>query len=135
MVRRSAVDVDRLSPDGFKILLEILVRCPGLRVSELHFDFGARHEGESKADFQEGVRFFRHLLRLRLTANRAFPRFIALAILSWLLDTVLFGAGISLRLAPWPVVALAAAELIILLRYFLTRHWVLGGARIGRPRG
>ena len=129
LVRRSTVDLARLSPQGFKILLEILVRCPGLRVSELLFDFGPRHDGESKADFQEGMRFFRHLLRLRLTANRSFPRFIALAALSWLLDTALFGGAVALGVAPWWGAALVVAEGIILLRFFLTRRWVLGGAR------
>jgi len=61
LVRRAALNMIVLRPDGFKILLEILIRCPGLRVSEIQFDFAHRHEGESKADFQEGMRFFRHL--------------------------------------------------------------------------
>ena len=43
--------VDGLRPRGFKILLEILVRHPGLRVAEVSFAFGERHAGRSKATF------------------------------------------------------------------------------------
>ena len=48
LVRREAVDLDRLRPRGFKILLEILVRTPGLRVSEVPFGFGERHAGRDQ---------------------------------------------------------------------------------------
>ena len=45
-VRRQSVDVRRLHPQGFKILLEILARNR-LRVVEEPFIFGERHAGES----------------------------------------------------------------------------------------
>ncbi len=127
LVRRAAINTAVLRPNGFKILLEILIRCPGLRVSEIHFDFASRHEGESKADFQEGMNFFRHLLRLRLTANQSFPRLVIVALVSLLLDTAVF--TITQPLVNWSylVTAFVAAQLIILLRFFLTEKWVLGG--------
>lgn len=65
-VRREAVDLDRLRPDGFKILLEILVRGEVLRVREVPFQFAARGAGTSKADLGQGLAYLRHLLRLRL---------------------------------------------------------------------
>lgn len=65
-VRRGAVDLDRLRPDGFKILLEILVRGEVLRVREVPFQFAAREAGTSKADLGQGLAYLRHLLRLRL---------------------------------------------------------------------
>jgi dolichol-phosphate mannosyltransferase len=65
LVRRAAVRADRLRPDGFKILLEILARHPGLRVSELPFVFGEREAGDSKAGLAQGLVYARHLLRLR----------------------------------------------------------------------
>jgi dolichol-phosphate mannosyltransferase len=126
LVRRAALNTAVLRPDGFKILLEILIRCPGLRVSEVQFDFASRHEGESKADFQEGMRFFRHLLRLRLTANQSFPRLVAVAVGSLLLDVAAF-AGLYPRVeAPFWLTAVLLAELILLLRYYAIEHWVLG---------
>jgi len=65
LVRRAAVDVDRLAPDGFKILLEVLGRHGGLRIAEVPFAFGRREAGESKAGLRQGLIYLRHLVRLR----------------------------------------------------------------------
>lgn len=126
LLRRAALNTAVLRPDGFKILLEILIRCPGLRVSEVQFDFASRHEGESKADFQEGVRFFRHLLRLRLTANQSFPRLVVVAAGSLVLDVTAFTWLYPRVDAPFWLTAVFLAELIILQRFAATEHWVLG---------
>jgi dolichol-phosphate mannosyltransferase len=64
-VRRSALDLDRLVPDGFKILLEIAVRTPGLQVAEVPFTFGDRFAGDSKADLRVGLSYLRHVAKLR----------------------------------------------------------------------
>jgi dolichol-phosphate mannosyltransferase len=56
MVRRQAVEIETLEPKGFKILLEILVRHPDMRVAEVPFDFGSRLHGETKASPLEAVR-------------------------------------------------------------------------------
>ena len=66
LLRPAAFDLDRLRPDGFKILLEMLVRTPGLQKHEVPFVFGERHAGESKASFAEGWRFVRTVGRLGL---------------------------------------------------------------------
>jgi dolichol-phosphate mannosyltransferase len=65
LVRRTALDLDRLQPEGFKILLEIAVRSPGLRVAEIPFTFGERFAGDSKADLRVGVSYLRHVAKLR----------------------------------------------------------------------
>jgi glycosyltransferase involved in cell wall biosynthesis len=66
MFRRDAVDPNTLRPRGFKILMEIAVRTPSLRVAEVPYVFGERFAGESKANSREGVRYLRHLGRLRV---------------------------------------------------------------------
>jgi dolichol-phosphate mannosyltransferase len=63
--RRAAVDLDRLRPVGFKILLEILVRSPAARVAEVAYCFSVRNAGESKASLRQGLTFLRHVSRLR----------------------------------------------------------------------
>jgi dolichol-phosphate mannosyltransferase len=68
LVRRAVVAVEALRPTGFKILLEILVRTPGLRRAEVAYEFAPRHAGDSKASLREGVVYLRHLARLRLAA-------------------------------------------------------------------
>ncbi|MFL6163327.1 MAG: glycosyltransferase [Jatrophihabitantaceae bacterium] len=69
-IRLAAVNPARLNPTGFKILLEIAVRQPRLRIAEVPFTFGARLAEESKATVREGLRFLHHLLRLRLMVLR-----------------------------------------------------------------
>ncbi len=51
-------------PVGFKILLEILVCTPRLRVQDVPLRFQARASGRSKADAKQGWLFLRHLLSL-----------------------------------------------------------------------
>ena len=63
--RRASVNLDRLRPAGFKILLEILVRNPVARVAEVAYRFEPRAAGESKASLRQGVTFLRHVARLR----------------------------------------------------------------------
>jgi dolichol-phosphate mannosyltransferase len=70
VVRRDAVRLEHLRPRGFKILLELLVRNPGLRVGEVPFEFGARFAGDSKASALEGLRYLRQLASLRLGDTR-----------------------------------------------------------------
>jgi dolichol-phosphate mannosyltransferase len=76
LVRRDALDLAVLRPNGFKILLEILIRSPGLAVSEIAFRFGERPAGESKASLREVSRYLALVWRLRLgTAGARFGRF------------------------------------------------------------
>jgi dolichol-phosphate mannosyltransferase len=65
LVRREAVDCDRLRPRGFKILVEILVRTPRLTVGEVGFHFGERLSGNSKAGAREATRYVAQLLSAR----------------------------------------------------------------------
>jgi dolichol-phosphate mannosyltransferase len=63
--RRAAVDLGRLKPTGFKILLEILIRNPVARVAEVAYCFAPRAAGDSKASLRQGMTFARHVARLR----------------------------------------------------------------------
>lgn len=61
---RVVVDGVGLRPEGFKILLEVLVRGRWSQVAEVPFAFAARRDGRSKAGVREGMRFVRHVGRL-----------------------------------------------------------------------
>src|SRR5205807_584450 len=63
--RRVGVNLDRLRPAGFKVLLEILVRNPVARVAEVAYCSEPPAAGDSKASLLQGVTFLRHLARLR----------------------------------------------------------------------
>ena len=70
-IRLGSVDLDRLSPDGFKILLELLATHPELAIDEVAFRFDGRAEGVSKASAGQASRFIGHLLDLRLRTSWA----------------------------------------------------------------
>ncbi|MEJ1089374.1 glycosyltransferase family 2 protein [Microbacterium sp. Mu-80] len=68
LVNRARIDIDVLRPQGFKILLEILVRAGerhDLRIAEVPMAFGTRQHGHSKASLRQGATFLAHLARLR----------------------------------------------------------------------
>ena len=64
LCKRRHVSGLELRPMGFKILLELLVCTPKLRVADVPFVFAARNAGESKASTRQGVLFLKHLLSL-----------------------------------------------------------------------
>jgi putative flippase GtrA len=70
LVRRSALRLDELRPEGFKILVEILARTGGLQKREVPLVFAERHSGESKASLREGGRFARQICRIWLDRVR-----------------------------------------------------------------
>ncbi|QES49864.1 dolichol-phosphate mannosyltransferase [Streptomyces venezuelae] len=68
-MRRQVVTAEVLTPLGYKILLELAVRCRPAKVAEVPFVFQERFAGESKSTAKEGLRFLAHLASLR-TATR-----------------------------------------------------------------
>ena len=64
VVRRECIEGLDLQPEGFKILLEILVRARVQRPIEVPFHFGTRHAGKSKADFKVALAYFNLLGKL-----------------------------------------------------------------------
>ncbi|UQX02711.1 glycosyltransferase family 2 protein [Streptomyces sp. RerS4] len=64
-MRRGAVTAEALRPLGYKILLELAVRCRPKRIAEVPFVFQDRHAGASKSTPREGLRFLTHLAALR----------------------------------------------------------------------
>jgi dolichol-phosphate mannosyltransferase len=86
MMRRDRLDevAPRLSPVGFKILLDIAATAGAkLRVAEQPYEFGERFAGESKFNAQIGVEFL-GLLLAKLTGDLVDPRFIFFAIVGTL---------------------------------------------------
>lgn len=64
-LRRSVLErAARLDPIGYKIGLELIVKCRCRVVREVPIHFANRQAGESKLTFGEQVRFLRHLWRL-----------------------------------------------------------------------
>jgi dolichol-phosphate mannosyltransferase len=104
MMRRDRFDAiaDRLSPAGFKILLDIVATAgPSLRVAEQSFVFAKREQGESKFNVQIGFEFL-GLIFAKLTGDLVEPRFIFFALVG--------AIGLGVHLAVLKLALLAGAE-------------------------
>jgi dolichol-phosphate mannosyltransferase len=67
MVRRSCIVDRRLSPVGYKILIEVVARGQIKRIAEAGYVFRERIRGASKVTWKQYVEYIQHLIRLRLS--------------------------------------------------------------------
>ena len=125
MMRRDALDAiaARLSPAGFKILLDIATAGKALRIAEQPFVFRSRHEGESKFNIQIGVEFL-GLLLAKLTNGLVEPRFIFFAIVGAIGIAVNL-AVLNIAMLVWPVsfpIAKSVATFFAMVSNFLLNN-------------
>lgn len=124
LVDRRRVELSTLRPNGFKILLEILVRSQ-LRVAELPMRFDRRRDGISKATARQGVNFLAHLARLRFGKMSVFALIgaggaVANIGIVWALTSV----GVDYLWA-----AIIAAEVTIVVNFLLQERFVFADMR------
>ena len=129
LVRRDALDLDRLRPRGFKILLELLVRHPDLRAAEVSFTFGERRSGRSKAGVREGVRYLSLLTRLR------FARFGAVGLTGLVVNTAVLAFLTDFVGLFYVVSAVFATQVSTLWNFCFTEFWVFSDRDARRGRG
>ncbi len=126
--RRDAVELDRLRPRGFKILLEILARHD-LRVGEVPFVFAERFDGESKASWRNGVQFVYQMAALRMGRMSRFAAVGALGtVLNLLVMALLVHGVLNIN---YLVASVVAAELSILHNFLLQERFVFQDMRRG----
>jgi dolichol-phosphate mannosyltransferase len=126
VIRRSALQPEVLSPDGFKILLEILVRTPNLQVGEVSFQIQPRWAEASKAGPGEMLRFMRLLVRLRLQASRKFLGFVAVGVSGLFVNSALLYALTDLWGIHYLLSALLAVQGSSAWNFLLTDRLVFG---------
>ncbi|MGB1696820.1 MAG: glycosyltransferase [Thermoplasmatota archaeon] len=126
LIRASAVDLDALEPKGYKILLEIIGRCPVDKIVEVGYEFGIRDAGESKLGARVMGDYLLHLARLSAAhpENRRVGKFalvgisgifVNLAALWALVETGVLGAGMYAD----DIASLIAIELSIISNFVL----------------
>ena len=128
LVRRSLLQGRLLRPVGYKILIELLARCPIGAIAEQPYIFEERQHGTSKVSWRHYRDYLRHLLRLRFYrwgASR-FIRFALVGLGGSLVDMGLFfllsspmGAGLTLAKA-------IAAEVAVIHNFFWNNYWTFG---------
>jgi hypothetical protein len=64
LLKRTLLDNVTLRPIGYKILLEILIRCQWQNLVEVPYRFQQRRHGQSKADIRQGITTLQHMGRL-----------------------------------------------------------------------
>jgi dolichol-phosphate mannosyltransferase len=128
LVRRDAIDIEGLRARGFKILLDLLVRNPGLRAAEVAFTFGERESGRSKATIREGLRYLSLLARLR------FARFGVVGISGLVVNTALLAFFTDVVGLFYVVSAVVATQGSTLWNFLLTERWVFADREHKRSR-
>jgi len=137
LIRQGMVDLESLRPCGFKILLEIIGRTPGLRTAEVPFQFGTRHAGESKASLREGLRYLQLLLNLRFgNGVLRMARFGLVGISGLLVNAVVLAFTTEVLGIFYLLSAVIATQGSTLWNFGLSEAWVFGQAHSprGRPR-
>ena len=125
LVRRDALDLDKLKPRGFKILLEILVQTPGLRRAEVPFVFGERHHGESKAGIREGLRYLGRMWDLPWSrVARRIGKFGLVGAAGLVVNMVALAALTEIAGLYYLLAAVLATQLSTACNYALTDGWV-----------
>ena len=128
LVRLAAVDLDRLRPRGFKILVEILVRTPRLRISEVGFHFGERLSGNSKAGAREAVRFAAQLMSARAGDwPLRFARFGLVGLSGLLVNTLALALFTAEGHIYYALSAILATQVSTAWNFALTDLWVFRG--------
>ena len=122
-----------LNPVGYKIGLELLVKCPVDEVREAPIHFAKRRHGKSKLNVREQLRYLQHLRRLAIYKYGTWAHFAQFAVVGFsgtivnlALLTLLVGLAVPVRLA----VALAILG-SMLSNFVLNRRFSFSYARSG----
>lgn len=62
--RRELIEGYPLNPIGWKMGLEIMVKCPCKKIREIPIHFSSRHQGASKLSFMTALHYIQHLTAL-----------------------------------------------------------------------
>ncbi len=111
----SAVDLD---PVGYKIGLELIVKCRCHRVQEVPIHFSTRRHGQSKLSLKVQAQYFSHILRLARWKFPGWSSFVPFAMVGGS-GVVVYAVLLSL-LNMWPAIN---EDVRIIIAIFLTMVW------------
>ncbi|HNR33585.1 MAG TPA: glycosyltransferase family 2 protein [Candidatus Hydrogenedentes bacterium] len=117
-IRRETFDrADALNPVGYKIALELLIKCGCKNVCEVPIHFSKRAHGESKLSFKEQLRYLEHVRRLYTYRYGNWSHFVQFGLVG-LSGTVVNLAVLTVEL--WAGVPLKAAVAVAILVSMIT---------------
>ncbi len=121
LVRNEAISGIQFRPTGFKVLLEILVCAPELKVVEVPLNFRARNAGVSKASLKQGIEYLAHIASLFWYVPSAgrFWKFALVGASGVLVNMLTFAALVTLVNANQVIAWMFGVGLSILSNYLL----------------
>jgi len=130
LLRRKVIDGVALSPTGYKILLEVIVKGKANQIVEVPYIFGEREKGESNLNTGEGMNYLKHLYRLAGTGGTI--RFIKFCLVG--LSGVLVNEGLLWLLTEglglfYVFSAAISIETAILTNFTLNEIWTFRDRR------
>jgi len=132
--RRSLLDrAVALNPIGYKIGLELQVKCGVTKAAEVPIHFAQRQKGESKLTFKEQLRYVQHLRRLlvyRYPMWASILQFLVVGASGVLVNLVALTVFVALK-APMRVAVALAIAISMLSNFALNRRFTFSYARTG----
>ncbi len=131
LLRREVIDGVELSPTGYKILLEVLVKGKAREIAEVPYIFRVRERGTSNLTSGEGIRYLKHLTRLTGLQEGAI-RFLKFGLVG--LSGVLVNEGLLWLLTEnlglyYLLSAAIAVETAIITNFILNDIWTFRDRR------
>ena len=136
LLRKEVIDGVELSPTGYKILLEVLVKGKATEVAEVPYIFKVRERGTSNLTSGEGIRYLKHLTRLTGLQAGAM-RFLKFSLVG--LSGVLVNEGLLWLLTEnlglyYLLSAAIAVETAIITNFILNDIWTFRDRRTSGNR-
>ena len=133
--RSELVKARSLNPIGYKIGLELIVKCDLENVAEIPIHFADRIHGESKLTLKQQLLYLQHLRRLymhRFMYFSAAAQFAAVGASGVLVNLAVLTAALWLGLRPAVAVA-AGIAVSVVSNFLLNRRFTFSYARTGNP--
>src|SRR6266566_1564282 len=125
LLRRSLLADVPLRPIGYKILLELLIRCRWRHVLEVPYHFRARARGQSKANMRQGILALQHMQRLwrEVPAAGRVWKISMLILLNVCIAVALFNFNKSFPWV-WPILTLVVFGVMACLDFVLFNRFI-----------
>ncbi len=124
---------DELNPIGYKIALELIVKCGLENVGEVPIHFTDRVHGDSKLTFKEQLKYIKHLRRLyihRFSNTMYLAQFLVVGMSGVVVNLVVLSLLSLMGLADWICLAGGIAVSIV-TNFLLNRRYTFSYARDG----
>lgn len=124
---------EKLRPIGYKIGLELIVKCGCKNVKEVPIHFSDRLHGESKLNFREQLYYLQHLCRLakyKLSRSSRLSRFLIVGATGAAIDIPSF--CLFLQFLPLPVARAIAIWMALTWNFYWNRRFTFADRQSDR---